>query len=116
MYNRLYAAAITGILAARTKEAKEYSIVVLGKDAQDYAIAAILHWSNQIYQKQRLEKDSTADRERIAELEAEIVRLKQYYEERIVTERRVARLEGKLRGVVGSEMYPEKTEQGETNC
>lgn len=56
MYNRLYAAAVTGILAARTKEAKEYSTVALGKDAQDYANAAMLHWSTQIYQKQRLEK------------------------------------------------------------
>ena len=54
--------------------------------------------------------NNTADRERIAELEAEIVRLKQYYEERIVTERRVARLEGKIRGVVGSDAFPENAE------
>ncbi len=49
--------------------------------------------------------NDTVYQEHIAALEAEIVRLKKDYEERIVIERRVSRLEGKFRGIVGSEMH-----------
>jgi hypothetical protein len=94
----LYAAAVSGLVAARAKDEKHFFGLSIGEDAANIANAAYLYLTS--HRREEMAEDAGYGKQQhIDKLEQEIVRLK----EQIVQERRVARLEGKYLGVTGEE-------------
>jgi hypothetical protein len=115
MKNLLYAICF-GALVIRQKDPDSIAGLTLGEKAEDLSNGALLWWSNKVAKDQRHSEERKSDGAEVKSLKAEVERLsaelesrRKYYEERIVEERRVARLEGKVLGIVGPDAFPEKT-------
>lgn len=107
MYLTLYATIFSGLVVERKRKGDKYIGVQeyeeMAKDATMFAQSGLSYWWNnrgrEKHREKKHEASSTADKEHIKALEEQIKDLK----ERIILERRVARLEGKSLDITGPE-------------
>jgi hypothetical protein len=116
MKNLLFAICF-GALVVREKDVDHLTGLTLAERAETLSGAALLLWSNKVVKDQRHSEERKGDNAEIKSLKAEVERLhaelerrREHYEQRIIEERRVARLEGIHLGLVGPDALPEDKE------